>query len=248
MKNFCRRFAPSIYSVYTNYSTGKKSLQINFDLVNYFPYICTNRRQLQKYAVVLCKTINVIEKLFHKNKGYLFTKDIGNKRNLYYQLNKMIDEGLVVQMKRGLYKYPEIAELNHWQEVSLIFPKAVIYLFSAFSYYNLSNYIPPITHLAIDRNRKIVTNEYIPVKLHYIDRKNFKKHQTTENGIRIYSLERTVCDAIKNENQIGTDIMTEVAKSYYKSEKCNLNLLNITAKEINIEPKLRQIMQMIVNI
>ena len=36
IKNICRRFAPSIYSVYTNYSTGKKSLQINFDLVNYF--------------------------------------------------------------------------------------------------------------------------------------------------------------------------------------------------------------------
>jgi predicted transcriptional regulator of viral defense system len=190
----------------------------------------------------------MIETLFHKNKGYLFAKDIANKRNLYYQLNKLIDKGLVLQIKRGLYKYPEIAELNHWQEISLIYPNAVIYLFSAFSYYNLSNYIPPVTHLAIDRKRKMLTSAYLPVKLHYIDRKIFKLHQTEVDGVKIYSPERTVCDAIKHENQVGADIITEVTKNFYKSEHCNLNLLYKTAREINIDDKLRQIMQIIVNI
>ena len=88
----------------------------------------------------------------------------------------------------------------------------------------------------------------MPVKLHYIDRKIFNLHQREENGVVIYSLERTVCDAIKNQNQVGTDIMTEVVKNYYKSKKCNLNQLYKTAKEINIDNKQRQIMQLIVNI
>lgn len=201
-----------------------------------------------KIRRIFTQNYKMIETLFHKNKGYLFAKDIANKRNLYYQLNKLIDEGLVVQIKRGLYKYPEIAELNHWQEISLIFPNAVIYLFSAFSYYRLTTYIPPVTHLAIDRKRKIVTSQYMPVKLHYIDQKIYTLHQTLDDGVKIYSPERTVCDAIKNENQIGTDIMIEVAKNYYKSEKCNLDLLSKTAKEINIDNKLKQIMQLIVNI
>ncbi len=190
----------------------------------------------------------MIKEIFNENNGYLFSKEIRGKRNLYYELKQLIDNGSVVQMKRGLYKYPEYAKLNHWQEISLMYSDAVIFLFSAFAYYNLSTYMPSVTHLSIKRGEKLKTSKYMPAKIYHINLDFFKKHISNFDGVKIYSLERTVCDAIKYEKQVGTDIMTEVIKNYYKSEKCNLNLLSNISKEIKIEKRTKEVMQLITNL
>jgi predicted transcriptional regulator of viral defense system len=190
----------------------------------------------------------VIREIFKENNGYLLSKEIRGKRNLYYELKQLKDSGVVVQMKRGLYKYPEFATRNHWQEISLMYPDAVIFLFSAFAYYNLSTYIPSVAHLAIKRGGNIKTNRYMPAKIHHLSIEVFNKHISNENDVKIYSIERTVCDAIKYEKQVGTDIMMEVIKNYYKSDKCNLSLLSRISNEIKIEKRTKEIMQLITNI
>ena len=178
----------------------------------------------------------------------MLSREIRGKRNLYYELKQLIDRGVVVQMKRGLYKYPEYATRNHWQEVSLMYPDAVVFLFSAFAYYNLSTYMPPVAHLAIKRGGKIKTSRYLPAKIHHLSTDFFSKHITNKNDVKIYSLERTVCDAIKYEKQVGTDIMMEVIKNYYKSKKCNLSLLSMISNEIKIEKRTKEIIQLITSI
>lgn len=190
----------------------------------------------------------MIKDIFKGNNGYLFTKEIRGKRNLYYELKQLQDNGFVVKLKRGLYKYPEYAQLNHWQEISLMYPNAVIFLFSAFAYYNLTTYMPSVTHLAIKRSEKLKISKYMPAKIYHINLDFFKKHISDFDGVKIYSIERTVCDAIKYEKQVGTDIMTEVIKNYYRSEKCNLNLLANISKEIKIEERTKELIQLITNL
>ncbi len=185
---------------------------------------------------------------FKENKGYIHTQNIRSKRNLFIELHNMVQAGEVVQLKRGLYKHPKYSILDHWQEVSVIYPKAVLYLFSAFAYYNLSTYMPTQAHLAINRKSKLTVTAYLPVKLHYIHEQHFHKHIINIEGVNIYNMERTICDGIKQQKQIGTDIMTEVIKSYIKKDNSNLDRLSKTAKEINMESKVNQIINIMVNL
>lgn len=185
---------------------------------------------------------------FKENKGYIYTKDIRSKRKLLNELRDMVQAGEVVRLKRGLYKHPEYSRLDHWQEVSLIYPKSVVYLFSAFAYYDLSTYMPTKVHLAINRQSKLTVAEYMPVKLHFINQNHFYKHIVNIEGVNVYNMERTVCDAIKQEKQTGTDVMTEVVKNYFKKDNSNLDMLSKTAKEINMESRVKQIISIMINL
>jgi len=185
---------------------------------------------------------------FKEKKGFIFTKDIRSNRQLLYDLHDMVQTGEVVQIKRGLYKHPQYIQANHWQEVSLIYPKAVIYLFSAFAVYNLSTYMPSRLHLAISRKSKLTITPYMPAKLHYIHENYFQKHINNTNGVNVFNLERTVCDAVKQERQIGTDIMTEVVKNYLKRKDMNLDKLSKTSREINMASKVNHIINIMITL
>lgn len=183
----------------------------------------------------------MIENLFKKQQGYLHTKDLHRNRKMQYDLQKMLENGEVQRLKRGLYKHPSYATLNHWQEVSLMYPQAVYCLHSACAYYQLSTYIPPTNHMAIGSKQKLVLADYPPVKLYYWSPVIFKQHITEQNGVRVYSLERTVCDAIKYKLQMGQDMIKEVAESYLQRKDHNIQLLMQTAKQIKVYNRVEQI-------
>jgi len=90
-----------------------------------------------------------LEELFVQNKGYLTSKLIRGNRSLYYQLKTMLDDEKVVQIKRGLYRHKDFAEEASWGDVCRIAPQAVICLFSAWRFYELSTQTPTEIHVAI---------------------------------------------------------------------------------------------------
>ncbi|RFC54050.1 type IV toxin-antitoxin system AbiEi family antitoxin domain-containing protein [Brumimicrobium aurantiacum] len=187
----------------------------------------------------------MIETLPHKN-GYILTKDARGKRNLFNKLKQLMEEGVVEKLKAGLYKIPELATLNHWQEISLIYPKAIICLTSASSYYNLSTYMPHETHLAISRKAKMKIEDYPPVQLYYWPDVYYKQHIVNIDGVNVYSLERTVCDIVRTFRESDVDLVKEVAREYLKRKDKNLGLLMKTAGEISIENKVRGVFELLI--
>lgn len=184
--------------------------------------------------------------LFKQHKGYLLSKDLGQNRNLQYAMKDMIARGEVEKLRRGLYKHNMLAELDNWQEISLIYPNAVICMHSACAYYNLTTYMPHQVHLAVSHNQKITLAPYPPVELYYRVDKYFKKHITVNNGVRIYTLERAVCDAIKFDTRIGLDMLKEVVNAYLRREDKQIELLLKTAKEIDAYEKVRKVFEILI--
>lgn len=187
----------------------------------------------------------MIESLPHKN-GYIFTKDAKGKRNLFNQLKQLMEEGSVEKLKAGLYKIPELATLDHWQEISLMYPKAVICLTSASAYYNLTTYLPHETHLAIRRKSKMKVEDYPPIQLYYWADLYFKQHVVHTDQVNIYSLERTVCDIIRIYRDSDVDLVKEVAQEYLNRSDKNLALLMKTASEIEVEEKVKEVFELMI--
>lgn len=185
-----------------------------------------------------------LEELFVQNKGYLTSKFIRGNRSLYYQLKTMLDAEKVVQIKRGLYRHMDFAEEASWGEACKIAPQAVICLFSAWRFYELSTQTSIVIHFAIPTKDKVLLPDYPPIKLYYWDKRFYETGiiQTTynEEQITIYDIEKSVCDAIRYRNKVGIDITSEVLRNYLKRKDRNLDKLTKYAENMRIATVLNQ--------
>ncbi|MBK8702807.1 MAG: type IV toxin-antitoxin system AbiEi family antitoxin domain-containing protein [Saprospiraceae bacterium] len=93
-----------------------------------------------------------ILRLFGQNKGYARTRDLLDVGLHHRYLDMLVQEGAIVKIKRGLYRLASLDIADELEEVSRIVPEGVICLFSAWNYYELSDFVPLSTMLP-SRNR-----------------------------------------------------------------------------------------------
>lgn len=184
--------------------------------------------------------------IFRAQNGYLQSKQLSSRsqRNM---LNEFVNAGIVTMVKRGLYKHTDLAaEDDVWAEVCRIVPSGVICVFSAWRFYGLTTHIPSEYHMAIPNKSKVVLPPFPPIKIYYWSNNYYNLGKVRDKEINIYTIEKSVCDAIKFRNKVGTDIATEVLKTYLKRSDRNIDLLIKYAKSLRVESILMQYMEVLV--
>ena len=184
--------------------------------------------------------------IFVNNGGYLQTKEIKYSRRLQYELSALVEAGDVICLRRGLYKHQDFAVLNHWQEISLMYPKAVICSESAALYHDLTTYVPTEVHLAIGQKSRIKVEDFPPVKLYYWADKYFNHHIAYNNGVKVYNIERTVCDIIRLKSQNDMEMVKEVCRAYLNRKDHNMNTILTIAKEIDAYDRVAKIYEILI--
>ncbi len=115
----------------------------------------------------------------------------------------------------------------------------VICLASALQFYNLTTYISPKITIGVPNNVSHLKFEYPPVKLYYFDKSTYKigitRIKTNSGIIRIYDLERTICDAFRFRKKLGEDIAVESLINYVKRKDSNISKLMEYASMLRIK-------------
>lgn len=172
---------------------------------------------------------------FKDNHGWLQSKDFGYQPVVYAVLNEMIANQEVEKVKNGLFKYTAMGHYNEQEDVLKLYPNAVLCLFSAWHHYELSTTVPYQHHLALPHKANPAKINYPPIKFYYWSEAQFQLGISQDNIIKIYDLEKSVCDAVKFRNKVGEDITYEVLKNYMRSKNRNLEKLMTYAKQMRIE-------------
>jgi len=178
-----------------------------------------------------------IKEIFYANHGYIRTKDISCKGIDRGYLRDLINEDAVERIKRGLYRWKD-AKFDVEEElvnVSKIIPHGVICLVSALSYYELTTYTPGEYTVAVHRKYNIKLPDYPPIKLYYFSDKYYidgvEKIDINGHIIKIYNIEKTICDCLRYEDKISKDIIVESIKEYIRRRDKNISkLMNYAAK------------------
>lgn len=161
------------------------------------------------------------------------------KRNQWNQLNKLIEHGLVTKLKRGIYAMISDKIIDQKIEISKVIPSGVFCMFSMWQYYDLTTNNPSEFHIALQNKEKIKIPDYLPVKLYYWSGKYFNigivEIQKDGHTIKMYDLEKSVCDAVRFRNKVGIDIAIEVVKNYVKRKDRNFDKLVKYARQLRIE-------------
>lgn len=184
--------------------------------------------------------------LFEQNNGYLTRSQLPDKPT-YNHLLFLVREGVVERVKQGVYHYLTSSFDDTMIDVGKIVPGGVLCLYSAWSYYDLSVQIPHSFNIAIEKNRKITLPDFPPISLYYW-KQEYQELGVVEQEIdgykvKIYNIEKSVCDAVKYRNKIGRETTAEILKNYLKRKDRNLSLLMEYAKKMRIEKILRTYME-----
>jgi predicted transcriptional regulator of viral defense system len=183
-----------------------------------------------------------LQALFKKNKGYLTRKQLPDKSTYKYLL-KLVNEGIVERVKQGVYYYGNAAFDNTMIDIEKIVPNGVLCLYSAWAYYELSVQIPQSFNIAIEKSRKVLLPDYPLISLYYWKREyqelGVTKQKIGAYIIKIYDLEKSVCDAVRYRTKIGIDVTSEILKNYLKRKDRNLSKLMGYAKQMRIEKTLK---------
>jgi len=182
--------------------------------------------------------IEELKQLSKSNSGFLKSKDIAT-RTQWRNLSKMLEDNSAVKIRRGLYLLNDGVLTGQDAEVAHIVPEGVLCLFSAWSHYELTTTIPHSYYVAIEKKRKIILPERPPIILYYWQQNQYELgiSSYTSHGVevRIYDMEKSVCDAVKFRNKVGMDITIEVVRNYVGRGDRNFDQLTKYARQMRIE-------------
>jgi predicted transcriptional regulator of viral defense system len=137
-----------------------------------------------------------------------------------YMLYSLRDRGIIEAVTRGVYRLAELPPISNPDlvTVSLRFPKSVICLISALSYYGITTQIPHQVDVAIRPDSRLPSLKYPPIHAYRFSQTAYKagivEHEIDRVSINIYSPEKTLADCFKFRNKIGMDVVLEALKLY----------------------------------
>ena len=184
---------------------------------------------------------NKILNLFKND--YLTTKDV-NKNNIpRFYLTKLIKENKIERVSRGVYikKNELVDEFVILQSKS----KNAIYSNTTALYlHGFSNRIPIKYDITINSGYNGSLQKEKNVNLFYTKKELLELGVTdykldSGNIIRVYDLDKTICDIIKNKKKIDAEIFNKAIREYFYSKKKNTLKLYEYAKRMNIYNKVR---------
>lgn len=187
---------------------------------------------MQQY---ICEKVDIKEYI-NQNGGYISSAE-AKEKNLYNQLLYEAEKGTIIRVRQGIYALNE-GLAKPMVDVERLVPGGVLCMYSAWSYYGLSTQIPLSYCIAIERSRKVVLPDYPPIELFYLSSKVFELGVTEAviEGftVKIYDLEKSVCDAIKYRNRVGIDVSSEIFRNYLSRKDCDITKLYSYANAMRI--------------
>ena len=167
-------------------------------------------------------------------------------RTAYYKMLESVRQGDLIQVRRGVYA--NIDQLSgNMIDIDTIVPDGILCLWSAWNIHQLTTSMPQAFHVAIRRDRKVTLPSFPKMELHYYTEAvlgiGVMKMKIDGFNIRIYDVERCVCDAIKFRNKIGMDVCSEILDNYLNRPNRNLSKLMTYARKLRVGTTLEQYLQ-----
>ncbi len=167
-------------------------------------------------------------------------------RTAYYKMLESARDGELIQVRRGVYA--SIDQLSgNMIDIDAIVPDGILCLWSAWNIYGLTTPMPQAFHIAIKRDRKVITPSFPKIELHSYTASVLKIGVTemTMEGFtfNIYDIERCVCDAVKFRNKVGMDVCSEIINNYLERPDRNITKLMDYARSLRVANILEKYLQ-----
>lgn len=163
-------------------------------------------------------------------------------------LTRLVEENILTRVDRGIY----ISKQGNYDEYYFFqhkFKKTVFSYETALYLQGLTDKIPQLMEASVPYSYKI-NNPPNNVKIYYVksDISNMGAIEVKtiyQNMVRVYNIERIICDFIQNKSSVDPEIYTKTIREYASSKNPDINKLFVYAKKMRIIDKVRNTMEVI---
>ncbi|MBD5560358.1 MAG: abortive phage infection protein [Clostridia bacterium] len=164
------------------------------------------------------KAFTTLKQLARANGGYLRTADAAAHGVNRPMLARFVVENEFERVARGIYMGPE-AWPDDYYVLQLRYPKLIFSHLSALRLHGLTDYLPRQAQVTLWTGCNPSLLSANGVKVYTVKHELHELGLTTMqtyfgNTIRVYDMERTVCDVLRSRNKIETQAFYQSMKSY----------------------------------
>ena len=192
------------------------------------------------------ENIEILKKFIEKNNGILLSSDVRNL-NIHKQYIKLLcDENYIERIEKGVY-VKKGKNVNDFFLLQQRYKTGIFSHNTALYFYNLTDRTPLKYDLTFQNNIRvkdeIVSSHYTKANYFEIGQTELKLQDGTT--IKIYDLERTIIDILRDRNKIDLQIFNTAINGYMKRKDKNLVKLSKYAKIFKQENLLRKYMEVL---
>ena len=190
-----------------------------------------------------------ILKIMKNNNEIITPAQLEEKGISRVYLSNMEKEGIIERIERGIYVTKDF-KYDEYYLFQLKYPKAIFSYNTALYFYEMTERTPIKMDVTVYREYnphrfKDLVNVYKVSKELY-DLGVIEKKSPQGMKVKIYNLERTVCDIIKDKDSIDIEIRNKAIKKCIKNKEFNASKMFEYAKKMNIYDKVKNYMEAII--
>jgi predicted transcriptional regulator of viral defense system len=160
-------------------------------------------------------------------RGLLRARDLARDRIPRATLSRLVANGQLTQVSRGLYALPGHTRSGQHQlaEVAARSPLGVFCLLTALRFHELTTQSPHEVWLAIPNKAHAPKLDYPPLRIVRFSGPSLtagiESHIVDSGPIRVYSVAKTVADCFKYRNKIGLDVALEALRECRREKRAS---------------------------
>lgn len=191
---------------------------------------------------------NKIINIMKKNNGIITAKQIENEGISRTYLSLMVKKGIIDRIERGIYVTKEY-KYDEYYIFQLKYPKTIFSNNTALYFYEMTDRTPAKLDVTINRNYNPhrfndIVNVY-KVNKNILSLGAIEKCSPQGMVVKVYDLERTICDIIKNDS-LDVETRNKAIRKSIKNKDFNANKMFEYAKKMKIYDKVKNYMEAII--
>ena len=190
-----------------------------------------------------------LEKLIQKQHGTILSADLSREKIPRVYLQKMMAQGKIERINRGVYALVDTID-DELYVMQTKYTKLIYSHETALYFHNLSDRTPSEYSATVPSGYKVVGDVANRFKIYYIKKELHELGvetiiNTYGNPIRIYNIERTICDLIRSRNRFDVEIFHDALKRFAKIKAVDYSTLMAYARKLRIAAVLKNYLEVL---
>ena len=167
-------------------------------------------------------------------------------------LSRLVEEGRLSRVARGLYRVPDqsITEHHGLAIAAAKVPSGVVCLLSALGFHGIGTQLPYEVWIAIDRRARRPRLAYPPLRVFRFTggalTEGISVHRVEGQDVKVFDPAKTIADCFKYRNKIGLDVALEALREGWRDRRFSMDELDRYARICRVANVIRPYLQMLV--
>ena len=197
----------------------------------------------------MVKYDEIIKELIEKNKGIITSTEVTESGIPRYYLTSMVENGDIVKVENGIYTLPNTMD-DELYFLQYKLTKGVFSNETALYLHNITDRTPMSYTMTFPSgyNTKHLKDRDINIKLsnkETFDLGIITMNSFNGNPIRVYDIERTLCDILITRNKTDIQLVNQAMKMYAQSNRKNISKLLEYAEKLHVKSKVSKYMEVL---